>query len=289
MQKNTSIEVTPNLNEPDNLTADNLSDFALFLSVMREKEAYQSVLSIILDDESLEIIEVKVKNVILNKSGKRAIRLDAWAIDAQNRQYAMEMQNESDSDFIPKRARFYQSLLDSPILKAGKETKYRQLPTTAIIFITKDDIFGKDLAKYTFLERCEEVDDLYLEDGTQKIFLNMTSLNGRDELISLLQYMKSSTLANPQVIVHDKRIEVLDNIVREVKKSEEWEEQCMNIWERGMKKSKVDDIFSFLSDIGVITDDISERILGENDLTQLSKWLKLAAKSESVDDFRAHM
>lgn len=36
---------------------------------------------------------------------------------------------------------------------------------------------------YTFRERCEEIFDLALEDGTCKIFLNMTSKIGRPELI----------------------------------------------------------------------------------------------------------
>lgn len=57
----------------------NLSDFALFLSVMKNKKAYQNTLSIILDEEDIELEEVKVEQVILNRSGKRAIRLDAWA------------------------------------------------------------------------------------------------------------------------------------------------------------------------------------------------------------------
>ena len=59
----------------------NLSDFALFLSVMKEKEAYRCVLSIILGEPDLELADVKVERVVLNKSGKRAIRLDAWAMD----------------------------------------------------------------------------------------------------------------------------------------------------------------------------------------------------------------
>ena len=58
----------------------NLSDFALFLSVMKVKEAYEDVLSIILDEIDLRLKEVKVEQVVLNKSGKRAIRLDAWAL-----------------------------------------------------------------------------------------------------------------------------------------------------------------------------------------------------------------
>lgn len=48
----------------------NLSDFALFLSVMKVKEAYQGVLSIILDEPDLILKEVKVEQVVLNKSGK---------------------------------------------------------------------------------------------------------------------------------------------------------------------------------------------------------------------------
>jgi len=114
----------------------NLSDFALFLSVMKHKEAYQCTLSIALDEADLELLDVKVEQVILNKSGKRAIRLDAWAIDRKNRQINTEMQNDSDADDIKKRARFYQGLIDTPILKSGKETRYRNLPATIIIFIT---------------------------------------------------------------------------------------------------------------------------------------------------------
>ncbi|WP_075717545.1 Rpn family recombination-promoting nuclease/putative transposase [Roseburia sp. 499] len=216
----------------------NLSDFALFLSVMKNKRAYECTLSIILEEENLELEEVKVEQVILNRSGKRAIRLDAWAKDKNNRQFNMEMQNDSSSDNIPKRSRYYQGMLDTPILKSGKETKYKELPSTVIIFITQEDIFKKDLAKYTFTEQCEEVEGLHLEDGTTKIFLNMSSKKGSKELVSLLQYMKETTLENPNILVKDKRILELDNIVSEVKESEEWEAIQMNILEIGIEKGK---------------------------------------------------
>ena len=216
----------------------NLSDFALFLSVMKVKEAYEDVLSIILNEPDLRLKEVKVEQVILNKSGKRAIRLDAWALDVWDRQFDMEMQNDTDGDDVRKRSRFYQSMLDTPVLKSGKQTRYKNLPSTAIIFITQEDIFGRDLAMYTFSERCEEISDLGLEDGTCKIFLNMTSKNGRPELVSLLQYMKYTTLDNEDVTEKDNRILDLDKIVREVKQSEEWEAVEMNIFEIGVEHGK---------------------------------------------------
>lgn len=216
----------------------NLSDFALFLSVMKVREAYEDVLSIILEEPNLRLKEVKVEEVVLNKSGKRAIRLDAWALDEKLRQFDMEMQNDADTDDLRKRSRFYQGLIDAPILKSGRETRYKHLPSTIIIFITQDDIFERDLAKYTFSEWCEEIPDLPLDDGTKKIFLNMTSKNGHPELISLLQYMKNTTLDNPDIIVKDKRIIDLDRIVGEVKQSEEWEAVNMSILDIGLAKGK---------------------------------------------------
>ena len=216
----------------------NLSDFALFLSVLKVKDAYEDVLSIILDEPDLELKEVKVEQVILNQSGKRAIRLDAWASDLRERQFDMEMQNDTKSDDVRKRSRFYQGMLDTPVLKSGKETRYKNLPSTVIIFITQEDIFGRDRAMYTFSERCEEVPDLPLGDGTSKIFLNMMSTNGRPELVSLLQYMKCTTLSNVNVTVKDERILDLDRIVEEVRQSEEWEAVRMNILEIGFEQGK---------------------------------------------------
>lgn len=240
----------------------NLSDFALFLSVMKVKEAYENVLSIILDEPDLTLKEVKVEQVVLNKSGRRAIRLDAWAQDTLNRQFDMEMQNDSRTDDVRRRSRFYQSLIDTPILKSGKGTRYRHLPSTAIIFITREDIFGRDLAMYTFREWCCEVPELPLDDGTCKIFLNMTSRKGRRELVSLLQYMKSSTLDNPEILVKDQRLLNLDRIVQEVKETEEWEAVKMNILEIGIEQGMQK---------------------GEDRLAELLQFLKNAGRDEDAD------
>ena len=44
----------------------NLSDFALFLSVMKNPKAYKCVLSIFMEEPEIELVEVKVEQVILN-------------------------------------------------------------------------------------------------------------------------------------------------------------------------------------------------------------------------------
>ena len=63
----------------------NLCDFALFLSVMKNETAHRNVLSIIMGEK-----------VILNRSGQRAIRLDARATDISGRNFATEMQNDAE-------------------------------------------------------------------------------------------------------------------------------------------------------------------------------------------------
>ena len=262
---------------------------ATWLVARGNKTAYESTLSIILDEPDLKLAEVEVEQVVLNKSGKRAIRLDAWARDVSDRRFNTEMQNDTEADDVRRRARFYQGLLDTPVLKAGKTTRYKHLPSTVIIFITQEDIFGRDRAIYTFTEQCEEFSDLPLDDGTKKIFLNMTSKNGRPELISLLQYMKNTTIDNPEVKIKDKRIITLDKIVNEVKQSEEWEAVKMNILEigieKGIEQGKAASILELLEETGKVSEQLRQKILDQHDSEILSKWLKLAAKAETIEEF----
>ena len=189
-------------------------------------------------EPNLKLEKVHVEEVILNKNGNRAIRLDAWALSNDRRQFATEMQNDTENDDVRKRSRYYQGLLDTPILKAGKQTRYKDLPSTVVTFITQKDIFHKDQAKYTFTERCVEFPELELEDGTTKIFLNMTSKNGSPELISLLQYMKDTRADNPEIVYWDERLSQIDQIVNEVKQSEEWEGMQMSILSIGFERGE---------------------------------------------------
>lgn len=54
--------------------------------------------------------------------------------------------------------------------------------------------------------------------------------------MSLLQYMKHTTLKNLDITLMDKRILHLDKSVEEVKQSEEWEVVKMGILEIGLEK-----------------------------------------------------
>ena len=142
-----------------------------------------------------------------------------------------------------------------------------------------DELFGKNLAMYTFSEQCEEVSGLALEDGTKKIFLNMASTNGRKELVSLLQYMKNTTLDDPNNFVTDERIQSLHRIVEEVKQSEEWEAVKMGILEigleRGMetgievgRKEAIVKTIEILKDMDLPDEEIKKKISMKYEMTQ---------------------
>ena len=127
--------------------------------------------------------------------------------------------------------------MDSHILKAGPK-RYKDMRDTVIIFITQKDIFGKDIAEYVCRPEFESHSDIAVSDGTKRIFFNMESLNGREELVSLLQYMKKTDINNPYVTSRDERILKLDRIVNEVRQSTEWEENSMSIYVRSREEGR---------------------------------------------------
>jgi len=50
---------------------------------------------------------------------------------------------------------------------------------------------------------------------------------------------------------------------------------------KGIQKT----LFSFLEDLGKVTDEIKNYILSEKDADNLNTWFKIAARAESIDDF----
>ena len=151
----------------------------------------------------------------------------------------------------------------------------------------------------------KEVKDLHLEDGITKIFLNMSSKNGEPVLVSLLQYMKHTTLENPEILVKDERLTQLDDIVTEVKQTEEWEAVRMSILsiglergeqlglEKGLSRGKVQgkaqSILELLEESGPVSESTRRMILSETDMERLSVWLKAAARAGSEEDFLARI
>ena len=77
----------------------------------------------------------------------------------------------------------------------------------------------------------------------------MFSKNGSKELVSLLQYMKETRIDNPNIVTKDSRILELNDIVQEVKASEEWEAVKMNILEIGMQHGEAKQLVNSVENV----------------------------------------
>ena len=109
--------------------------------------------------------------------------------------YDAEMQNQNHQPVekleLPKRSRFYQSTMDTDHLSKGKS--YRELPEGRVLFLCTFDPFGRGYAKYSFQNLCKEDRELYLKDGTEKIFYNCVSSAEEvpEHLKELYDYIKT--------------------------------------------------------------------------------------------------
>lgn len=54
-------------------------------------------------------------------------------------------------------------------------------------------------------------------------------------------------------------------------------------------EGKAESVIELLGEIGPVSDELREKIINEKDMSVLFKWLKLAAKSESVQKFEENM
>lgn len=61
--------------------------------------------------------------------------------------------------------------------------------------------------------------------------------------------------------------------------------EAKDILNRGKAEGKAETLLDFLSELGAVPEELQERILSERDTEVLTKWVKLAAKSDSIEKF----
>ncbi len=146
-------------------------------------------------DIKISRVSIKQKqHDISNEPDFHGIRLDAFVQDNLNTLYDIEVQAVNKNN-IPKRMRYYQSLMDREQMPSG-EYDYDKLPKTIIIFVADFDLFGKGLYRYTFENICAENNAVKLGDESIKVVLNTKGISVagvKPELIELLEYFHSST------------------------------------------------------------------------------------------------
>jgi predicted transposase/invertase (TIGR01784 family) len=180
-------------------------------------------------------------------------------------------------------------MIDLNLIEKGQP--YSSLNKTIIIFICREDVFGKDRHIYTFENICKEDPTIRFGDETTKVFLytDATIDDVGTELKDFLDYVGGR---DPQ----SEYAKELDEAVKKARANVEWRREFMTLLMRDMEnrrigkvegkaEGKAEDILELLYDLGDVPRLTVERIFAESDLAVLGEWLKTAAKANSIDDF----
>lgn len=274
----------------------NLTDDFLFDVATEELENCKAIIEL---TTGLRLKSLKWKSgqkVIHNLPGKRGVRLDFIAESEDGRIFDVEMQNRNEGN-IPKRTRFYQALIDAPILKSG-ERGFDKMNPLYIIIICNYDPYGKKKYCYTFDNQCKEVPGLRLGDEVTKLLLSTKGENEKEvpkELVDFLHYVTESN-ENGLPDECDERLKRLHESIREIKASADMEVEYMKMEEReriirdegkqiGIINGKIEAVLELLEDKGEVPEKVKTEIFAETNLEVLKKWLRLAAKSETIEEF----
>lgn len=130
----------------------------------------------------IDIDDVKVRQEESMEPGLDAMRaiLDIKAY-SNGRVFDIEMQAAKKGN-LARRARYYQSTLDTASLEKGSD--YKQLPENYVIFICKDDYLGYGEPLLHFTMSCEVNDiceSLELRDGRHVMFISASLYNQIEE------------------------------------------------------------------------------------------------------------
>ena len=199
-----------------------ISNDFLFGKVMQNPKLCKELLQRILPDLRIDHIEYpELQKAIKPDADAKSIRLDVYVKDRENVVYNIEMQ-ASDTKELPKRSRYYQSLIDLQLIDKGQT--YRKLNRSFVIFICLEDIFGYGRHIYTFENLCKEDPGISLGDETTKIFLSADSTmdDVSKELKAFLDYVGGN-------VTDDAFVQELEEAVRKAKRNREWRHEYMTL------------------------------------------------------------
>lgn len=271
-----------------------LKDNFMFGAVMSDETNCRRLLEMILGFK-IERIEVSKEKSIVYHPEYKGVRLDVYAKDEENTHYNIEMQATAE-EALCKRSRYYHSQIDMELLLSG--TEYSELPNSYVIFICDFDPFGKRKYCYTIGNHCMEAPDVQINDGSKSIFLSTQGENDTEvskEMVSFLKFVKAD-LDESKADFGDDYVRSLQDSINLIKESREMEERFMILQEmlrdehaEGKLEGKAEAVLILLQDLAAVPEELQRKIMEEKNLAVLNRWLKLAAKADSIEQFRKEM
>lgn len=152
-------------------------DNGMFQAVMHEPGISEEVVSRLLHVNVKKIVYPELEKPIKPFYTSKGIRLDVYLKD-DDKIIDVEMQTYRQ-DFLGKRTRYYQSMIDIDSLMKGQD--YSELQDSYVLFICNYDPFEKEksggfgLPCYTFKNTCTENPAVSLDDNSIKVIYNASA------------------------------------------------------------------------------------------------------------------
>jgi len=207
-----------------------LFDRFLFDETMEKPENMQAMLEIILGKDIMLKYLPQTEKEQRTSSGFRFVKMDVWAQDEEGVVYDAEAQQRNTGN-LPKRSRYYQSLIDCKLLQPGVDN-FNELNSVVIIMFMPFDLFHEKRYRYTFSMRCEEVTGISLNDGAVRIFLNTHGEDDENitpELKELLYLIEHTN--DRQKVFQSEKVRQIRDSVQMIQQNEEVGVRYMQAWE----------------------------------------------------------
>ena len=258
------------------------NDF-LFGKVMQDAELCKELLQRIFPDMKIDHIEYpEVQKGIKPDVDAKSVRFDVYVKDGKGTVYDIEMQ-VTDTKELPKRSRYYQSMIDLQMIDRGQH--YKRLRPSYIIFICPFDLFDKGRHIYTFENICNEDNSINLKDGAVKVFLNAEGEcdDISKELKAFLDYVAGRES-------DDNFVKKLAEAVEQAKKNREWRHEYMTLLmrdqenvEKGKIEGRAEGIIETGVEFGLSENEILKRLQDKLDISlQMAQEYLLRFKKQTV-------
>ena len=205
------------------------ADNFLFCKILEsEPELCRQLLELLLHIKIDHLEVPQMERAMQEGIEAKSVRFDVYT-KGDNRIFDLEIQT-TDTKNLPKRARYYQSIIDMDNLSKGEN--YSKLKDSYVIFLCLEDIFNKGLPVYFFENLCRQKRDLSLNDGAYKVFFNARDcdkLKTKEErdFFKFLKGEQAETLF----------AKTIEEKVERAKKNEKWRKIYMT-WQQTIDEEK---------------------------------------------------
>ena len=205
------------------------ADNFLFCKILEsDKELCKDLIELLLEIKIDHLEPPIAERTMQDSFDAKSVRFDVYTKD-DKRIFDLEMQT-TDPNNLPKRARYYQSVIDMDNLSHGES--YIKLKDSYVIFLCLDDVFKKGLGVYFFENMCRQDSRIKLKDRAYKIFFNAENCDKlkTEEQKDFFKFLKGSKASSSL----SKRIE---EKVEYAKKNSDWRRNYMT-WQQTIDEEK---------------------------------------------------